>query len=789
MAFEDARSDRTALRLRLLQNGFEPIPLRNKMPLFQGWNTLEITEEVIKARAWARNGRMKDTGIRCGDVIAIDFDIDDQDVLDDLIEAAHDADLLDESHVFIRYSKRPRELWVFRTNEPFSKRATGKYDEEMEYQVEILGKGNQFAAFGLHTSGIEYSWPYESLLDAQYRDLPEITLQEADALIAFAAEFFTSRGLKRITAGATGENYKHVYDLKPNMTFNTEKHGAMSVDDMLTAFRHDPTLEIRCGLDPLVPGCTNLGRCEATAYGINQICISDHGEAASHFLVGSSLEANFSELQELVRELIEWSDDNPTPQEEVTSEDCILSFEDSFETALTKALQRFAFLPPENLVVDVLDPFALGAKMPLSGFRTYASAWYSDEERYMRGIRSPVIRLGDSWALDPDRQVIFGEGMRPDRPGRFYQENGKNYLNTYRAPAFVSGGNHATGMDFMRNLLPDNDERQWFLQWLKHKIDNPHIPGPGVVMVAPDTYGSGRGTLFDLLRIMFGAPYVNNIDFSTLSGGTYQSQYNEWQENSLVVLIEEAKEKDDNKGRYQQAVNVYERLKTIIDPRARPIHVLRKGASNSQGLTFASIIVATNHSDALVIPQGDRRIAVLTNGGSMTPEYWAMIHDWLEGPGNVGAFVDYIRATVSLDTFNPYAPPPMTRAKEAMIEAGISDLDRIFREVVHGLKGRLISHHQLVDHIESIKDAEDVSLPDRWEDVARRMWKVRTHALPKEYEAHVLTYDGHTTRPRAIHLRDIDELQHLSKAAAREELAMNASPVTRKAFEVIPGGA
>ena len=34
--------------------------------------------------------------------------------------------------------------------------------------------------------------------------------------------------------------------------------------------------------------------------------------------------------------------------------------------------------------------------------------------------------------------------------------------------------------------------------------------------------------------------YVQNINFATLSGGTYQAQYNDWQIDNLVVVVDEA---------------------------------------------------------------------------------------------------------------------------------------------------------------------------------------------------------------------------------------------------------
>lgn len=60
----DAHKDRTALRLRLYENGFTPLANRRKMCLIKGWNSLEVTPDLINSRDWVRSKSFMDTGIR-----------------------------------------------------------------------------------------------------------------------------------------------------------------------------------------------------------------------------------------------------------------------------------------------------------------------------------------------------------------------------------------------------------------------------------------------------------------------------------------------------------------------------------------------------------------------------------------------------------------------------------------------------------------------------------------------------------------------------------------------------
>lgn len=775
MAFEDPRKERTPLRLRLLANGFEPIPLLHKQPFLEGWSKLEITSEVIESREWHRNGRLKDTGIRCGAVVALDFDIDDQEILDELIGDLHDAGLLDEEHPFVRLSKAPRELWVYRTNEPFRKRTTGKYDADMEYQIEVLGTGNQFAAYGLHSSGIAYSWPEAGLLESQYRDLPEITLEEAEAIIAFAREFFEQRGFERVTRAGTGNGFQALYDLAPEMVFETKDMGAVSVEELIEALRAEDDLKIRCALDPLVPGQTNTDRCIATLHGADGICISDFGDEQAHFLGTLDVHHNIDRLQQLIRE--GQLQLGALPEAELNPEDLELVIGEDFNDALTKATRRYVFWPQANQVVDILKPEMHVSLTPLNAFKTMTSKWSIEGPPGPRGGAGPITRLGDAWAIDERREDIDAVTMRPDQPEPFFNENHVRYFNTYRKITFDVSGSPDMGIDFMERLLPDFKERQWFLQWLKFKYENPHIPGPGIIMVADSSYGTGRGRLFKLLSMMFGHRYVRNLTFNELAGNTSQAVYTEWMDEALIVVADEAKENRLTGKTYHQGVNAYEKLKSLIDPAPRYVPITRKGLPNYQGYTCCSMIIATNHKDAIIVPRTDRRLAVLTNGAPPPLAFWEAFTEWMETPGNIGAFVTWICGSVSLEGYSPYAIPLSTRAKESMVEAGVSDLDHVFDLALESFTGPVVSKMQMVARVGQMFEGNDLTAPEFWEQTIGHMWKVRLHALSSSCPGYKIQHLEKTQYPRAIESRNVDAMEAMTRAEVREALKLNDTQV------------
>ena len=102
--------------------------------------------------------------------------------------------------------------------------------------------------------------------------------------------------------------------------------------------------------------------------------------------------------------------------------------------------------------------------------------------------------------------------------------------------------------------------------------------------------------------------------------------------------------------------------------------MVRKGARNFAGRTFASTLIFTNHYDAVIIPNGDRRLAILENGQPQPQDYWTGVYAWIRKPENVAAFVAAL-VEIPLGDYSPYSIPMMTAAKAEMISAGASELD------------------------------------------------------------------------------------------------------------------
>jgi hypothetical protein len=299
-------------------------------------------------------------------------------------------------------------------------------------------------------------------------------------------------------------------------------------------------------------------------------------------------------------------------------------------------------------------------------------------------IRSPV----EDWMLAGDRRSIRREEMRPDRPRPTFVEDSYPIFNRYLPPAHpADGGEIEAFKEFFAHLIPDETEREWLWHWLAHKARRPWVPMVAVIMVAEE-FGTGRGTLFDILELLFGKDYVVPCTFGELTGTSAAARFNARLANALIAIVNEAVAEDG----HQQAQRrlAYEALKNAIDPSPS---ARRRFEEKYQHVTAQrsamSAIIATQHRDVVKLPPKDRRFCVITCGGRMTATQTATIRAWMAVPENIGALSRALLATpaVPLDVFNPFDYPPPFAGRREMIGMAKSAVEDAYETAIEALEG------------------------------------------------------------------------------------------------------
>jgi hypothetical protein len=244
-AAEDLMQTRTAFRLAMLANGFQPLLNDCKRPIEKGWPRRIVDEAEVLS--WDRSA-LTSTGLKIdGDLAVIDADI----VNASLVAAL--ADALDEHFPalfrdgFVRHAGGPKEAWIARVDEPFMRLASRRWyrgndpDDPAvpKHQVECFSSlgTRQFGIDGPHSRerGVVTSI-YQFTGGASPATTPRTALPVLPkAAYALACDLFdgiaASAGLTAISRSGCGAGMR-CFELDPDTEIETQNYGVMTVAEL-----------------------------------------------------------------------------------------------------------------------------------------------------------------------------------------------------------------------------------------------------------------------------------------------------------------------------------------------------------------------------------------------------------------------------------------------------------------------------------------------------------------------------------------------------------------------------
>ena len=201
----------------LNENGYNILPVvkGTKRPALANWSRIKSTPELIES--WDADASI---GITTGDVIAIDIDCYDKHVTNAIVKYCN-------KHIgkgLGRIGRAPKALLVYRTEENLKKSVSAKYsDSEGNTNcIEVLGKGQQFVAFGIHPETQEaYRWPKACPQSTHFDDLPTINAEQINSLF----EYFD-------TSCAPNDWTRLGRSLQGNLSFPDAANDVLSIEHM-----------------------------------------------------------------------------------------------------------------------------------------------------------------------------------------------------------------------------------------------------------------------------------------------------------------------------------------------------------------------------------------------------------------------------------------------------------------------------------------------------------------------------------------------------------------------------
>jgi len=176
----------------LFSVGVEVIPVvpRKKFPAIEGWQSMEITEEVVDDWVSTRPGH--GVGVRGSSLPGLDVDVDDPEVAPALL--AFLDDLIGRGPV--RYGFGHKFLIPVETDLRHKIKSTIYQDANgKKYAIELLTTGQQWVAYGYHEqAGRDYRWERGDLADEFMTGLPGLSAVALSELLDRFDELARDKG-------------------------------------------------------------------------------------------------------------------------------------------------------------------------------------------------------------------------------------------------------------------------------------------------------------------------------------------------------------------------------------------------------------------------------------------------------------------------------------------------------------------------------------------------------------------------------------------------------------------
>lgn len=345
------------------------------------------------------------------------------------------------------------------------------------------------------------------------------------------------------------------------------------------------------------------------------------------------------------------------------------------------------------------------------------AAFRAAHRQTLPGPRGGKQYYAELWLESEDTLRCTGRVYRPGESALIQKTTNSELLfNTYLPPHHTPmvSPSPATLRPYIEHvdwLIPAEDERELFHDWVARKLQYPASRSYALVMVADlkigddgHRYGTGRSTLGDILGRVFQSG-IAKIDLADVTGkGDSQTAYNDWVDGTLLGIVEETK---DEAGSWRADYASYEGLKKVIDTRPIPgVRIKPKYGKIYTSTLYANFLFFTNHSDAFQLPKDDRRIAVIENAkGRRTLAEYGELKRFLDDDNAIAALYHwYMQRDIS--NFE-HVYPPMTPAKQRMIQQSTHALDEVWELGLAMLPGAVATKRQLLAACNLAADGDD----------------------------------------------------------------------------------
>lgn len=264
-------------------------------------------------------------------------------------------------------------------------------------------------------------------------------------------------------------------------------------------------------------------------------------------------------------------------------------------------------------------------------------------------------------------------------PGEIINDEGVDLVNTY-TPAFITRqkGDPSPFLNHLVKLLPNERDRMIVLSYMAACVQYPGMKAQWCPVIQ-GCEGNGKSFLGTALSYAVGKRYTHVPDADDL-----ESQFNNWLQGNLLIIIEELKTDDK--------YTLVERLKPMITNKR--IQIQAKGIDQTTGDNRANFIAFSNHRDCIPISRNNRRYAMLYTAqqskddlarDSMPPDYFYKLYEWGDN-GGWAVIAWFLSEYQIADDLNPRTLCQRAPETSSRHEAEVMSLGRVEQEIMEAIE-------------------------------------------------------------------------------------------------------
>ncbi|CDG95793.1 hypothetical protein XBP1_160003 [Xenorhabdus bovienii str. puntauvense] len=370
--------------------------------------------------------------------------------------------------------------------------------------------------------------------------------------------------------------------------------------------------------------------------------------------------------------------------EDVTDTDNGSDFADIDTDMTGHFLERFIYVVKGDQVCDLSRP-PYRSIMDMKSFKNLMAPYQFPPVG--KGQPMPATRR---WLEHSKKLVAETTGYQPGK-GRIIQgQDGWLEINEFYLPEHRK----VTSFEMVENiflkhmeyLIPDEKQRLFFIARLAWMVQRPERRCPVTVLHISILHGTGRGWVIQLMEALLGSWNCTRAKMDVVC----KNQFHDYLYHSLLCTVDEVKEN------IEKRYSVNDQLRDLLtEPR---FEVNNKYGKKMTMDIFTGFLFFSNHIDALVIPEVDRRIAVFGGPDFLQGDsYFKQLYQALKDPEFIAQVYWYLMS-IDLDAFD-WQRAPETEERKLMIESGRSDIEKALLDLLENPLTPAMTYQQIVTEL------------------------------------------------------------------------------------------